>query len=592
MAQPENALISRLCGSAILGLLAVEFAVMPYTGHSFDTGVFFAISDSVFFAHVPPTDDWAFGAIGLVAVLLSQFPVLVNPALATIYPVRLFLLKLPSWLADLATAAIVRRASDEAYGNYWALRYLLDPAVILVTVFHGQWDALPSFASVAGIALMMTGKLELSAVLLGLGAGTKFYPAAFVPLLLAVAMKSAGPRRAAIAFAVFAATACATLLPAFWGRFDYVVHAYTANSFGSGAGIFTFSMWSLLPDGFAPSPRIEQLAAVSIPIALAALELRHLPERRDVARTAMFTAMSIVLLNPGAHPPFYIWIAGPLVLYAAVANDGLVSLGGIVLSAAAVMIQFCLEGSDEYFLQGATAGRRPDVLQCMTHRSILEFVILGAATFVVICAVRVDLRSRIAANARFFAQIVAALLAILFLYQIEAGIASMGGRRGSLVPKLAAGTFGVLSLTPSKRPIGTSCTLSYESYGSTAFASGSYAQRFLTASLGYSLFSHERIAIHGRELNADSLPSRYERLDVTPFDGAPIRVTREFDITRYAEPVMKNEVIVESPCSLIPESPLLIYRLDVDAARAAAARRPLSQRLNIFSQEPPKTMGQ
>ena len=186
MAQPKNALISRICGWAILGLLAVEFAILPYTGHSFDTGVFFAISDSVFFAHVPPASDWAFGTIGLAAVLLSQFPILVNPALGTIYPVRLFLLKLPSWFADLGTAAIVRRASDAAYGNYWALRYLLDPAVILVTVFHGQWDALPNLASVAGIALMMTGKLELAALLLGLGAGTKFYPAAFVPLLLAV----------------------------------------------------------------------------------------------------------------------------------------------------------------------------------------------------------------------------------------------------------------------------------------------------------------------------------------------------------------------------------------------------------------------
>lgn len=592
MAPPENALTSRLCAWAILGLLAVECAIMPFTGHSFDTGVFFAISDSVFFAHVPLMSDWAFGTVGLATVLLSQFPVLVNPALANAYTVRLFLLKLPSWFADLGTAAIVRRTSDAAYGNYWALRYLLDPAVILVTVFHGQWDALPNVASVAGIALMMSGKFELSAVLLGLGAGTKFYPAAFVPLLLTVALKSYGPRRAVISFAVFAATACAALLPAFSGRFNYVAHAYTANSFGSGAGVFTFSLWSLMPAGFGLSPRIEQLIAVAIPVVLAALELRHVPERRDVARTAMFTSMSIVLLNPGAHPPFYIWIAGPLVLYAAVASDGLVSLGGVLLSGAAALMQFCIEGSDEYFLQSATGGHRPDVLQCVTGRPALEFVILGAATFIVVSALGVKVRPRMATFWRFAAQTVAVFLAVVFLYQIELGIASSGGSRQSLVPRLAAGTFGILSLTPSKKPIGSHCVLSYESYGSTAFAGGRYAQPFITASLGYSLFSPERIKIHGQELDVDSLPSHYERLDLTPFDGEPTRVTREFDITRYVQPVRKNEVLLESPCNLVPENPLLIYRLDVDAARAAAARQPLLQRVNFLSQEPPKMMRQ
>src|SRR5579862_1702032 len=225
----------RACAWAIGVLLACELVLMPFTGHLYDSTVFLALTDFVFFGHTPLRGNWSFGSISLLLLLLSQVPVLVAPSLATLPTVRLFLLKLPSWIADLATAAIVRwSSSDPSSANFWALRYLLDPIVLFTTVFHGQWDALPNVFVVAGIALMTVERYELAAIAFGLGTGTKFYPAAFVPLLVAVAFKKRSLGVAARSLGVFAVTAAATLAPVFWGRLDYVVHAYSFNSFGSG----------------------------------------------------------------------------------------------------------------------------------------------------------------------------------------------------------------------------------------------------------------------------------------------------------------------------------------------------------------------
>lgn len=588
-ASVERLFANRVCGWAIALLLVTELCFMPFTGHLFDTGAFLMLSNYVLFGHTPPTGNWSFGSLSLVAVLLSQLPVLIDPALATAYRARLFLLKLPSWFADLGTAAIVRQcASNSAYANYWALRYLADPIVIFATVFHGQWDALPNLAAVAGIALTAFGKYDAAAVALGIGAGTKFYPAAFVPLLFAAAFRGDSPRAAIRSFAIFAVTTTVLLIPVFWGRLDYVVHAYAFNSFGPGQGVFTVSLWSLLPPQAFLSTRFEQMTAVAVPLALAAEQLRKIPVPLEIARKAMFTAMAIVFLNPGGHPPFYLWVAGPLVLYAAIADDGLVSLIGVALSAAGILTQFCLEGSDEYFLLSIGIAPRTHALACAGSPAMLQGVVLAATVAAVVAAYR----PRGGAWSpwwRAASQTAVLVCACIFLARVCNDAVSAARRphpvRASIRLPRVFQTVAIAPLVRQSR--GDTCELYFNSHGAVAFAGNPFAERFVKASLAYSLFSPETMHIRGSDINVGSLPARHEDVDVIAFDGGAVRVTQEYDVTSLLKPITTGETMLERPCDLIANNPLLVYRFDLEAARAAAARRPLLERLNVFSQETP-----
>ena len=582
-------------GKVWIGLvLLAELALLPWTAHAYDAVAFLSHTDRVYFAHVRLTPLWAFGSISLAVLLLSQLPVLLVPAWWNAVPLRIFLLKLPAWFADIATAAVIRAgSSDPQLANAWALRYLLDPAVVFVTVFHGQADALPNLFAVAGIALMLAEKYELSGLMLGLGTGTKFYPAAFVPLLVAVAYRRASGRRALYAFACFGAAAAATLVPVLWGRAASVVGAYANNSFGpEGSRVSTASLWTLVPRhlslrqvSIAISPQFEQLVGVAIPILLAIGELRHLPDRRDVARAAMVAAMSIVLLNPGAHPPFYLWIAGPLVLYAAVSNDGLVSLAGFVLSGVSILTQFCQEGSDEYFLLNFGSASHLGLLRCVAPSAVLQVVALCGAATVVVAAYRRELFSQgTLERCRRAAQVAVLVSFVAFGSAIAAETASAAAAAARTTgygdQERAVNTFAI---EPIVRQFHGGCWLTYAANDVIVFAGNEYAARFANASLGYTLFSPEELTIGGRRVPVGSLPSRFENIDVRTIGQQPVRITREFDLTSTLRPFRYVERFVERPCNLIRENPLLIYRFDFAAAQAEAAKLPLLQRLNVFA---------
>jgi hypothetical protein len=575
-------------------ILLAELALLPWTAHAYDAVAFLSHTDRVYFAHVRLTPLWAFGSISLAVLLLSQLPVLFVPSWWNAVPLRIFLLKLPAWCADIATAAVIRAASsDPQLANAWALRYLLDPAVVFVTVFHGQGDALPNLFAVAGIALMLAEKYELSGLMIGLGTGTKFYPAAFVPLLLAVAYRRGSGRRAVCALACFGAAAVATLVPVLWGRVASVVGAYANNSFGpEGSRVSTASLWMLVPRhlslrqvSVSISPQFEQLVAVAIPILLAIGELRHLPDRRDVARAAMLTAMSIVLLNPGAHPPFYLWIAGPLVLYAAVANDGLVSLAGFALSSVSILTQFCQEGSDEYFLLNFGSAPHLGLLRCVAPSAGLQVVALCAAAGIIAAAYRRELLSReILERCRRAAQV-----AVLVWFAAFASIVAVETVSAAAAPSRTTGygdqqrAVNTFAIDPVARQLAGGCSLTYAANDVIVYAGNAYAARFATASLGYTLFSPERIYVGGRTVSVGALPSIFENIDVRTIGQQPVRITREFDVTAALRPFRYVERFVERPCSLIRENPLLIYRFDFAAAQAEAAKLPLIQRLNVFA---------
>lgn len=574
---------ARAAGAAIAAVLLVELAALPWTAHAYDAASFLSHADRVYFAHVSPTLLWAFGSIPLAVLLLSQLPVLAFPQLWDAVPLRLFLLKLPAWCADAVSAGIVRACSaDPRAGNLWALRYLLDPMVVFVTVFHGQSDAIPNVFAVGGIAAMLTERYELAGVLLGLGAGSKFYPAAFLPLLAAAALRRASWRRAASSVAAFLAVAAVTLLPVLLGRAASVAGAWTNNSFGpEGTRVATASLWTLFPYAQAAglSPQREQLVAIAIPIALALWELRHVPSRRDLARAAMFSAMAIVLLNPGAHPPFYLWIAGPLVLYAAVAGDGIASLAGVALSCLGILTQFCQEGSDEYFLLNYGPGADLGLLRCIAPFTLLQgLTLLTAAVIVVASLNTASLPQRATSACRRAAVAIAALFFVAFGATVAvearyAAVAHADHREGFYDEEALVNTFAVAPAIEHRSD--GSCTLTYSADDIVIYAGNPFAARFASASLGYTLFEPSQITVRGRTFPVASLPSRYERGAVLTLAQNGVVLTREFDLSRLLRPYRYVERFVERPCNLIDGNPVLIYRFDFAAARdsAEASRR-------------------
>lgn len=587
-----GALSGRRGVAAIAIVLAVELAAIPWTAHAYDAASFFSHADRVFFAHVAANRLWAFGSIPLVALLVSQLPVLIFPQLWNAVPARIALLKLPAWAADLCSAGIVRAcAGDPAAGNAWALRYLLDPIVVFVTVFHGQSDAIPNAFVVAGIAATLAERYELAGAMFGLGAGSKFYPAAFVPLLLVVALRRSSWRRTAGAGLTFLIVSAITLVPILFGRAGSVAGSWSNNSFGpEGTRVATASLWTLFPGAhaFGLTPQIEQSIAIAIPLLLALCELRHVPGRRDVARAAMLSAMAIVLLNPGAHPPFYLWVAGPLVLYAAVTGDGIASVAGIAMSLLAIATQFCQEGSDEYFLLTFGPGPQLGVLRCFAPFSLLQgLMLLSAAVAVVGSYLRRPVPSvtlarlgwvALAAAACFFAIFGAAATA-----EARYDAATHADRaKGFAEEEALVNTFAV---TPKVVPRPGGCALTYDARDIVVYAGNPYAARFGSASLGYTLFSPSVLMLRGRKVDPAALPSTFERSQVLTLEQTVVTLTREFDVSSALSPFRYVERIGESPCNLIEGNPVLIYRFDFASARSAAAALPLRRRLQLLGQE-------
>lgn len=109
------------------------------------------------------------------------------------------LVKLPVVAADLAVVALLARLGRRrGLGLLPAWLYALHPVSVLVTGFHGQFDALPLAAVLASLLFHETGRYDASACSLALGIAWKPFPVLLVPLL-ALAVPGSPARRARFA---------------------------------------------------------------------------------------------------------------------------------------------------------------------------------------------------------------------------------------------------------------------------------------------------------------------------------------------------------------------------------------------------------
>ncbi|MBL7036471.1 DUF2029 domain-containing protein [Candidatus Microgenomates bacterium] len=104
----------------------------------------------------------------------------------------LLLLKLPYFIFDIATAFLLMSFFKDRKKKIWAFGlWLFNPVNLYATYMLGQFDIIPTFLTVAALALVLKKRdkkdvsLLPSAMLLGLGAAFKIFPLLFVvPLAL------------------------------------------------------------------------------------------------------------------------------------------------------------------------------------------------------------------------------------------------------------------------------------------------------------------------------------------------------------------------------------------------------------------------
>ena len=139
----------------------------------------------------PPVWVWfEAGSAWLAARIGVSFPILV---------------KLPVLAGDLAIVALLLRWRPRG-----ALVYALHPVSVLVTGFHGQFDALMLFFVLLALRLHESGHPDRSALALSVAIGLKAFPVLLLPLFLS---RAGGPRgRAHYAFLATAPVAL-ILLP-------------------------------------------------------------------------------------------------------------------------------------------------------------------------------------------------------------------------------------------------------------------------------------------------------------------------------------------------------------------------------------------
>ncbi len=121
------------------------------------------------------------------------------------------------WLcgaAALAAMAVVLRALRRSSLNVWAaLCFAAVAPLLLGSVVLSRFDLWPAAIVAAALAALVSGRLRLGHVLLGLGVTAKLYPAVFVPLGVAFVWKRAGRREALTCLALVVAVIAAVFTP-------------------------------------------------------------------------------------------------------------------------------------------------------------------------------------------------------------------------------------------------------------------------------------------------------------------------------------------------------------------------------------------
>jgi hypothetical protein len=185
--------------------------------------------------------------------------------------------KLPILLADLLIVlalVVAGRAGRAPPAAAWV--YAAHPVSILITAFHGQFDAIALLFVLLALEALARGRRDGSALLLAAAIGTKSFPILLLPFL---AFSGGASIRAAARYALLAtASVGVLLLPFAWADFDALRRELFAYS-----GIADFG-WTGLVRGVA------WLTTGDLPRS----EARFWPVASGVSKVVFLTAWAVL----------------------------------------------------------------------------------------------------------------------------------------------------------------------------------------------------------------------------------------------------------------------------------------------------------
>lgn len=229
---------------------------------------------------------------------------------------------LASLLSDLVTLGSLlwlgRRYSVERTSTLLALFYALSPFTL--ALWYGKYDVVPAALLMLGVALFVAHRYSLSALALGMGFLTKWFPGIAIPFLVLYLLRAQG-FRAALRYAAVAAIAVVLPLVPFWLISpEKVVYTYTAHMGRPVMGqslmyipVYLFDPGARLTSDTSPwndteGSRLDGTATTLIMLAGEILLLARLawkPAREESAVTfAGLGIAAFILLNRVFSPQF------------------------------------------------------------------------------------------------------------------------------------------------------------------------------------------------------------------------------------------------------------------------------------------------
>ena len=221
-------------------------------------------------------------------------------------------IKLPAILADVAITGLIYRLVAERRGRDWAayaaLLYALNPVSLLVSAYHGQFEAITLLLLVGAWALWERPRVGASAAALGLAILNKTWPVVLLPVFfIRLANWRARILHALIALGIPALAVVAYLLAydaapmTMLGR--ALTHRGVAGYWGPSAVVFPLA--AAQP---ALQPLADALLALRNPLLLAAVLLALWWTQRQSALDALLTVqLAVFAVTVGFGIQWLVW---------------------------------------------------------------------------------------------------------------------------------------------------------------------------------------------------------------------------------------------------------------------------------------------
>src|SRR5258708_4720892 len=243
----------------VLAAVLVKILVLAIGSYPFDFATYVYQARSFFEYGITPLFYWNKG-LPLLGLFFSQYAIyqfiiqqLSNGVEHTALLHLLF--KLPLLCFDVLTAFVIRDillriGKNRNLANTASLMWLINPFVLWIVEFQGQYGIIAAFLSLLSISLVLRKRYVLAMVPLALSASVYYYALIFFPFLLLKAAAD-GKKQLIKMTTGFFGTLLACYLPFLWSGgllldlFGSLLH-HSAPDAGSPAQVVTLTNYSLL----------------------------------------------------------------------------------------------------------------------------------------------------------------------------------------------------------------------------------------------------------------------------------------------------------------------------------------------------------